>query len=602
MRTLRATLVGASLMVAAGHGATQALAVEPGAPHRLLTHDVLVAEALEAQLAALPARAEADGISAMKAFYAARDFRPIWITEQRLGEAALRAADEISKADTYGLDPSAFRLPEIGRTALGAEALVRDELTMTRAVLSYAVHARGGRIDPRKLSAYLDRGAYPVAPKDVLAGVASNPTPDAYLRGLQPQHPEFKRLRARYLALLEGDGAPDRVTIPGGPTLRKGTRHPQVALLRERLGVPAPQPKPELVSDNADAEGEAEAADPAIVAAQRERAAKRLAQTFGDPLNDAVRAFQKKNGLKVDGIVGSGTRRALNGDGVALKKRLLVNMERWRWMPQDLGDYYVWANIPDYRFYIVKNGEIIHTERVVVGKYQNQTTTFSDEMEKIVFNPRWYVPPSIKEFDLRSASAIRRKGLRVQRGGRYIDPGSVDWSTANMARYNIYQPSGPSNALGKLKFLFPNKHAIYFHDTPKKSLFNRTRRAYSHGCVRVRDPRRFAEILLANDQGISRATVGARLAGGQRSTVFLEKKVPVHITYFTARADGEDGEVRVLSDIYRHDNRISRALAGKKVPYIAQNALSGRKRVRRTQVTRRKKNNGFWINNIFGLN
>ncbi|MEL6288466.1 MAG: L,D-transpeptidase family protein [Pseudomonadota bacterium] len=605
-------------------GPSAANAVEPGAPEELLSPQMLVSEAIEQRITtAAPVSADEASETALRKFYAERDFRPLWVTGARLGRAAERAMDEIAKADTYALDPSAFKLPSRGGDR-GVAALAADDLMLTRAVLLYAVHARGGRIDPRKLSAYLDRGAYPVPPAEVLEAVSSNSEPDAYLRSLQPQHPEFKRLRARYLELLADEGQAV-VKIPRGPTLKPGMRHRQVALLRERLGVPAPQPAPDLfegveqaaanVDDLSASEDTANtsrlsdeelAAEAARRERQRTRQIARLQQTYDDALVSAVRAFQKKNSLKVDGIVGPGTRKALNGDGVALKQRLAVNMERWRWMPQDLGDYYIWANVPDYTFYVVRNGEVVHTERAIVGKYGAQTATFSDELEEIVFNPRWYVPPSIKEFDLRSASAIRRKGLRVQRGGRYIDPGSVDWSTANMSRYNIYQPSGPGNALGKLKFLFPNKHAIYMHDTPSKGLFNRSWRAFSAGCVRVRDPKRFAEILLGYDQGFTAADIRRRIAGGKRSSVLLKNKVPVHITYFTARADvkvaaSPDG-IRTLQDVYRHDGRIARALAGKKVPYIAQNALSGKKRVRRAKVVRKKKKNPFWFNNVFGLN
>ncbi len=581
-------------------------AVEPGAPEHLLTPEILTAELLEERVAGLK---NVDGDTqnaAIRAFYENRNFQPIWITENKLGQSAQKVIEEIARADDFGLEADAFDLPNTDARAIGLKTLIADELKLTRAVLTYAIHARGGRIDPRSLSAYLDRGAYPEAPEKVLAGVSSGDAPDAYLRSLHPQHEEFKRLRAKYLALRDAGKVAQELRIPAGPVLRLGgKRHPHVALLRERLKVPAPVVEIETVAAQTDtpSDANAEKSDPAVLAARQAKRQKIALQTFDKALDAAVRAFQKKNSLKVDGIVGSGTRKALNGDGVDIRKRLLVNMERWRWMPPDLGDTYVWANVPDYRFYYVKNGKIIHTERVVVGKYQNQTATFSDEMEEIVFNPRWNVPQSIKDRELRSASALIRQGLRVKKGGRYIDPASVDWSTANMARYHIYQPSGPRNALGKLKFLFPNKHAIYMHDTPSKSLFNRTARAYSHGCVRVRDPQRFAEVILAQDQGISRSQIRSRISGGKRNSVFLKKKLPVHITYFTARADGDDpSEIRVLRDIYRHDNRISLALAGKPPAYIAQNSLSGPRPARRKQKVAKKKKTPFWAQQLFGLN
>jgi len=599
MRFLHA-VVGFGLILGSG-SAVQA--VEPGAPGHLLNPDVLVSDLLEERVAGLKAGGESTDNAAIKSFYASRNYQPLWITEGRMGASARSVVEEIAQADDYGLEAEAFDLPALDRSGSGLKALVSDELLLTRTVLKYAVHARGGRIDPRSLSAYLDRGPNLVAPEKVLTSVASTDTPDAYLRGLHPQHEEFKRLRARYLTLRDAGKSEKLVKIPSGPVLALGKRHPHVALLRERLKIPAPVVEVESKDETAAASVDADAAEKA-----EERLAKRqkrALETFDTVMKGAVRSFQKKNGLKVDGVVGAGTRRALNGDGVDQKRRLLVNMERWRWMPDDLangGDMYVWANIPDYRFYVIKNGEIIHTERVVVGKYQNQTATFSDEMEEIVFNPRWNVPQSIKDRELRSASAIMRQGLRVKRGGRYVDPRSVDWSTANMAKYHVYQPSGPRNALGKLKFLFPNKHAIYMHDTPSKRLFKRTARAFSHGCVRVRDPQRFAEVILAADQGFTMSDVRSRIRSGARNSVFLKRKLPVHITYFTARADGEDASnVRFMRDIYRHDKRIEQALAGNPPKYIAQNSLSPRKTVRRVQTARKKKQ-PFWIQNIFGLN
>ncbi|MGI9408320.1 MAG: L,D-transpeptidase family protein, partial [Hyphomicrobiaceae bacterium] len=512
---------------------TTAFAVEPGAPTRLLSYDILISDQLERDLAATRVRKGDDATPAIKAFYAERNFQPLWITGKGFGPSAKKAIAEIRRAGDYGLDASKFSLPPIVASGSVADRIA-DEMALTHAVLEYAVHARGGRIDPRSLSVYLDRSGYLVPPEKVLASVAATSAPDEYLRSLQPQHAEFKRLQKRYLALRDNGESKKQIRIPRGPKLRLGKKHPHVALLRKRLGLELSQPV-----RTTDAEG----SDPDDFDAYGDRLqpAPPDPNEFDETLDEAVREFQTKNGLMVDGIVGRGTRAALNGDGVDQTKRILVNMERWRWMPQDLGNYYVWANVPDYKFYVMKNGRVIHSERIIVGKYRNQTATFSDEMEEIVFNPRWNVPRSIKENELlpgllRSPNALARQGLRVRYRGREIDPVSVDWAVADMRRFHIYQPPGPRNALGRVKFLFPNKHAIYMHDTPSKRLFKRSTRTFSHGCVRVRNPMRLAEVLLAHDQGMSPATIRRFVRRGARDSVFLKRKIPVHITYFTARA------------------------------------------------------------------
>ncbi len=251
-----------------------------------------------------------------------------------------------------------------------------------------------------------------------------------------------------------------------------------------------------------------------------------------------------------------------------LSKRLLYNMEMWRWMPLDLGNKFIWSNIPEFKVRVVKNGRIIHQERIVTGKVTNKTPVFSDEMETIVFHPVWGVPNSIKIKEvlpslMRGGNIMQRQNLRITYGGRPVNPHSIDWSRQDIRNFHVYQPPGSRNALGVVKFMFPNKHAVYMHDTPTKHLFKRTTRAYSHGCMRVRNPLKLAEIVLSNDKGWDRSRINALVRSGPKNNpITLDTKIPVHVTYFTARIDNA-GKPVLVKDIYGHEKRIQMGLDGK---------------------------------------
>jgi len=250
-------------------------------------------------------------------------------------------------------------------------------------------------------------------------------------------------------------------------------------------------------------------------------------------------------------------------------RKLLVNMEQWRWMPERLGELYVWVNIPEFTVRIVKGDRVIHTERAIVGKADTQTPVFSDEIEQVIFHPFWGVPDSIKRNEILpslargSSRVLERHNLRIQRGGRDVDPASIDWATTDIRNFHVYQPPGGGNVLGVVKFRFPNKHDVYMHDTPTKNLFNASVRTFSHGCMRIREPQRLAEILLAEDKGWPASRVASAITSGpQNNHVNLTQKFPVHMTYFTAWVD-DDGKLKSFPDIYGHETRIALGMEGK---------------------------------------
>ncbi len=538
----------AALAACAAFGLTGPVhALEPDPPQKLLTMSEGVAIGVRDRLAA-PQRNLTDGDKsdrdALAQFYIARANQPIWVTEAGVTTKAKEVIDEIRRADDWGLEADDFDLPA---TDMGNEptrdVLVDAETKISLAALKYARFARGGRIpDPRLLSSYLDRDPPLFSPVKVLESLVATTDPGGYLAGLHPKHEGFQRLRKKLIELRTAQTAEQPAIMPAkGPLLAPGKKHPDVVILRQRLKVEVPPPA-----------ADGTPADPEV---------------YDVALEDAVRAYQRENGMVQDGLVGRNTRAALNGGQRKVDEGLLIaNMEQWRWMPEDLGKTYVWVNLPEYLVRVVKEGRVIHEERIIAGQTDKQTPVFSHAMETVVLHPFWGVPESIKVKELLPTLArggsLDRRGLRLQYNGRDVNPQSIDWSRADIRNYHIYQPPGGGNVLGVVKFMFPNKHQVYMHDTPTKHLFNESERTYSHGCMRVRNPMRLAEIVLKEDQGWDEEKVQSLLRNGpENNNIQLESKIPVHVTYFTAWID-DTGGLRSRPDMYLHEKRIRLALAG----------------------------------------
>lgn len=518
-----------------------ASAVEPGAPDGLIDREdavrfMVYRLASEKAEAKIPERLRAR-FEEMRDFYASRDGKPFWMEDGRFEEKRDAVARVFARADEFGMDPEDYVVPvsDAPDEQAPPEEIARAEIEMSSAVLQYALHARAGRFVPQDVSGFFDPSPEMPSAERVLGPIAEGADIEEHLESFHPQNLQFKTLRAELLKALGGRGSDGPVSIPAsGPMLNPGDIHPDVALIRERLGAPSPE--------NGDVE------------------------FYDEVLADAVRAFQEKNGLAPDAIVGPSTRRAFHVAPPPDKNILIANMERWRWFPDELGEPHVRVNIPEFTVRIVHGNRVTFEERIVVGKPENQTPIFSDEMETVVFNPFWNVPASITLKEIlpivrRNPGYIHRHNLEVFISGRRapVDPYYVDWSNINPNKVFLRQPPGDDNALGNVKFLFPNRHSVYMHDTPTKHLFNQRVRAYSHGCMRVRNPRNFAEALL-RDQGWSIKRINQTIASGRHDiNVSLEPKIPVHIMYFTLWAD-ENGRLQRFSDVYGHDQRVLSAL------------------------------------------
>jgi L,D-transpeptidase YcbB len=480
--------------------------------------------------------------SAVQAFYEARDYAPLWSAFGKPNDLMKAAIARVKAAEADGLDPSDYAVPDLSKLDGDAQAFAQAELSLMNALLTFARHAQSGRVVASRISPNIDVNPPVPEPADVLTTLAGATDIAAALDGFNPPHEGFKRLRAKLAELSDPPSAEAPIVIPEGPLLRPGASDDRVPLLRKRLKAPG---------DESDL-----TYDPALV--------------------DAVREFQRSRRLAVDGLVGGRTLQALNaGRAQPVNERevVLSNMERWRWLPRELGRNHVVVNVPDFTLSMVRNGKQIFHTRIVVGKPSTPTPIFSDEIETIQVNPTWHVPQSIIYGEYlpaleRDPEALRRMGLILSHNA----DGSI----------SVRQPPGEKNALGRIKFNFPNKFQVYLHDTPQRNLFSHDRRAYSAGCMRVQNPEQFGEHLLSiglPDEGYTAQRL-TRMYGGNEQWIRLKRFVPVHLVYMNAYVD-DAGKLVVRPDVYGYDGRVQSALKGR---YQVVNERS--QRVNPTQVRR----------------
>lgn len=542
-------------------GAGALIAAEPDGPDTLIT----LKDAVEYQLIAKIDK-DIRGNSnynkklrkQLKQFYEARDRQLLWFDDNGLTPRAKAVIAEIKKGEKYGMKVSDIRFPEGNLKDGNGTDRAAAEIQMSRAVLTFTRYAKAGRTVPQKISRFLDNSPVYPEPLEVMKSVASTNDMPKLLLSFQPKHEQFWALQKQLTLLRNAAGSEKTIVkIPArGDTIEPFDRHQDIILLRQRLNVPVPQ-----------------------------RNGKNLypANSYDSELVKAVKNFQSSHNVRATGIINKATRAKFNGKKPNKEKQLLANMERWRWMPTEFGKTYVRINIPEYKVRVTKNNKIVHTERVITGKRTNPTPSFSDEMETVVFNPYWNVPQSIIWNEMHG---VAPKGYQ----SRVVN-----------GRVFIRQPPGPRNALGRIKFLFPNKHSVYMHDTPNKSLFNKKVRAFSHGCMRLRDPLKMAEVLL-NETGISRKTINKKIGSRRNQTVVLKSKIPVHVTYFTMWSN-KDGSISYFNDIYGHDKKVIAALEGRPMNLEPKKRIAKRKRVSEQQqfFSYKKKKNGNYNNGFISL-
>ena len=471
---------------------------------------------------------------AIRIFYAARGFAPVWLDGHGLNPQGQSVLRRLERADEDGLDLAAFPLPKDLPADATPERLAEAETTLSAAVVAYALQASGSRIVPTRISSLITARPTLADPGAALAAVAAAADPDGALAGYNPQQKGYRDLRDQLSRTRAAapppppalPAAPTSTRIPDGPSLGLGMQDTRVPLVRARLGVSA--------------DGSA-------------------ADVYDLPVAAAVQAFQRANGLPPNGALTPATAAALSG-GVATPasaptatvsparrlSMLVANMEMWRWEPRDMGAERIEINIPDYTLRMMEGDDLVHQARVIVGKPDTPTPVFSNAMKYILVNPIWRVPDSIVRKELAPHLAedpdyLTRRGYQVAEIGGHMF---------------VSQPPGEGNALGHILFMFPNEHAVYLHDTPLRGLFGTARRAYSHGCVRLDQPMRLAELVMG-------AGWSARLQamiGSTERTVMLPHAIPIHLEYFTEFVDAT-GALQEREDVYGIAARVAGTIA-----------------------------------------
>lgn len=494
---------------------------------------------------------------AILAFYGANSFKPIWTQGGYITPRAKSVLKVMSEAAVDGLVADNYLPVGLNSFDNVDEVLASDpvkvarfDIAMTVAAVKYARHLSGGQFDPNRLSLYNDIKPQPVAADGVMKVVGYSPFPEAYFASLVPVHPQYAIFKKALAEITDGGKKLD--VIAAGPDVKVGAADERIPAIRTRLqglGIAV-----------ADLDSKA---DPKVL---------------DKKLSKSLRSLQAQNKIKLTGIVDVATLNALNADHSAdERQRLVFNMERLRWLPKNLGPRFVFVNQPAYEVYVFDHNKVAWQSKVIIGKPMNQTYSFYDQIETVVFNPSWGVPASIiiNEYGPKSRkdpSYLDRNGFKITNAnGDVVSSRDVDWWGLDQApTFGVQQPPGSDNALGELKFLFPNSHDIYMHDTPTKNLFEESNRAFSHGCVRVQNPREFASILLnmsaqeveqnLRQKSMKGKKIDATEAFVDSHSINLDQKMPVYLTYFTAWT-GADGKIQYYNDVYGRDIAMAKAFA-----------------------------------------
>lgn len=471
-------------------------------------------------------------------FYRARNHEAFWTADDTVGlarrTALLAALDNaaIHALPTGRYDPAELRAAVADLRSQGDRG--RLEVRLTQALLAYARDLQTGVLDPRSVDAGIVREVPRRTPETILNGFAADPA--GYLRSLAPRNPEYARLvkaRQGLLSQIADGGWGPKV---GAKALKPGANGPQVVALRDRL----------------------------IAMGYMGRSAT---QTYDSAIQAAVRAFQFDHALTADGVASDATMAEINVDPQVRLRALTVALERERWANIERGRRHIWVNLTDFSAKIIDDGKVSFSTRAVVGSTipDKRTPEFSHMMTYMELNPDWTVPSGIIRRDYLPKLKANPGALAhlkvVDSRGREVPRSQINFAnyTERTFPFNLRQPPGPSNALGRVKFMFPNPWAIYLHDTPDKHLFARDSRAYSSGCVRLNDPFDFAYALLARQEEDPRREFHRVLDTGRQERIFLKDPVPVHLDYRTAFTDAR-GRVQYRRDIYGRDAAIHAAL------------------------------------------
>lgn len=482
------------------------------------------------------------GNDVITGFYKSLDYKPLW--EKPKNRADL--LDILEESYFEGLDPEDYHFEFIrsyieelkGKKKMDPDDRAKADILMTDALLTYSLHMIQGKVNPAEIDPnwnYSENNIPDNVEIKILHRLQGQSLKEGVdnIRSQLPMYKELKYWFARYDSIQRVDGDYGILEYPGSP-LRLGDSSPLVAEMKRHLS---------NYSNDLGYDDDIH---------------------FDETLEFAIKEFQTENGLDNDGIAGKETFEALN---IPIKERLdiiRINMERCRWVNNHLPQKFILVNIADYKLYLFEDLRIDYQCRVVVGKEHHETPVFNSDIKYIVFNPTWTVPYSISSKEIlpklkNDKRYLQDRNMTLLKGGKEVDPSRIDFNkySKNNFPYTIRQEPGPNNALGLVKFMFPNKHAVYLHDTPSKSYFERSKRSFSHGCVRVHNPMVLAELLLA-DKGYDQETIAATLKTKKLKNVNLTEPMHIMLMYWTCYQ--EEGKIYFYKDVYGRDKMILKEL------------------------------------------
>ncbi len=494
--------------------------------------------------------------TALPDFYLARDFAPVWIDPSGgwlpLGDTALAL---LRDASSHGLEPDDYHVAVLD----GLVARIRDgsaaaidrldaEILLTDGLLLYGSHLLLGRVDPLRVEAEWIANRRQARLDERLLEALQGRRLREYVTTLAPSQPEYARLRRGLATLRAAEREGGWSAIGDGPTFRVDSVDARVPALRRRLMLSTDSLERRLA-----AEGDG-------------------SPMFDAALERAVQSFQARHGLEADGVVGAQTRAAMDVPVAERMAQIVVNLERWRWLPTELGSRHIRVNIAAYETEVWDGGSVAMRMRSIVGRQYRMTPSFNAQMRYLVLAPYWHVPPTIAAVDKfpliqkdPGYVAASRMTLFEAATNTPVDATTVDWSAMTGASFNrtyrLRQDPGPANALGNVKFMFPNRHNVYLHDTPQRELFSRVARDFSSGCIRLEKPLELADYLLGDQTDWNPARIRRVVADGREQSVNLSAPVAVYLLYFTAFVD-EEGTVHLRPDIYGRDVAVRAALSG----------------------------------------
>ena len=483
-----------------------------------------------------------------KKFYRERKFKLGWFKNHELVPQAQKMFSVISKSYEEGLDPKDYQLINLEERLKELENSKRDtakfndlerklDLALSATYFNFADDYYRGLVVPKE-----NRGVeWDIKSNKIklhkalmtLLGERKSKYPYAEFGSLHPEYANLKKALIRYREIQKNGGWP---SIPANTVLKPGQQSTVVPLLNKRLADLLPKTEGAVIDSS----------------------------TYSPTLVEAVKRFQQLHGQKPDGNIGPATVKLLNVPVQNRIRQIIINMERWRWIPKSFEPSYLLVNIPEYKLHVIEKSKEVMNMNVIVGKVLHETPIFSDRLENVVLSPYWNIPPDILREEIApkvtsDPGFLDRMDMEiVTHKGEAVDASSVDWSQAGNDdfEYIVRRRPGPKNDLGDVKFIFPNDNNVYLHDTPHDELFSQSKRGFSHGCVRVERPLELATYLLRDVSGWDKGRIMQQISTREEKYVKVKQKLPIYLVYFTSAADA-NGNVQFFEDIYGHDQKLA---------------------------------------------